>query len=405
MKRITLKFKELYDIFATDKIDNEIVSTKKRIFVKKPNGELTEVRGLIKKTNQLIHRVELVNGITHNCADKHLLKTSDNSFKFSKDLTNDDNLLFFNSNPEAVRSSIYVKTGDAYDISIDHPHEYITPNGLIHHNTTVARILISNIVKSSMDVLELNGSASTGVDVVRDDITGFLKVPPVSSRLKIVFIDEFDYMSPNAQSALRNIIEKYSDNGRFICTANYFSKIIDPLHSRFQSYEMKTIKIEFAVDFCSKILEKEKISYDLDTVKMIVKNFMPDMRKAVNTIQRNVCNGVLPKIDPNSIITDENKLVALLMQICDDIGTPRQMATCNNNVPKIFEIINTEPDYMSLYRLLGYNEKLPLWGKIKVNEYSNRHQGCAIPSHHFMAMIYEIIESGMKYFKIFGGQK
>ena len=69
-------------------------------------------------------------------------------------------------------------------------------------------------------------------------------------------------------------MEKYADNGRFICTANYLSKIMDPLQSRFQTFEMKTIHEDFAIDYCKKILETEKVEFDNESLKLIVHNFL-----------------------------------------------------------------------------------------------------------------------------------
>ena len=276
---------------------------------------------------------------------------------------------------------------------------FIGPQG--SGKTTTARIMIDSITNNEMDLFTMNGSDDTGVDNVRNDIQGFLKTPAYNSKLKIVFIDEFDYMSKNAQAALRGIMEKYAGTGRFICTANYMSKIIEPLQSRFQIFEMKTIQEEFAVKYCKDILEKESVEYDDDTVRLIVSNFVPDVRRAVNTIQKNVIDGKLKKVDAKAIITNEKLICALLVQVCDDIGTDRKDSTINQNMPKITELLSTEPDYLSMYQVLFGSPKLPLWAKIKVNEYSNKHQGCAIPSAHFMAMVYDIVYAGIKYFGMF----
>jgi len=401
MRKITIKFKELYSVFSSEKIDNELVKPNKKIFVKNSNGEFSEIRGLIKKTNQNIYKVVLDNGVEHMCADKHLFKTDNNEFKYSEDLKVVDKLLIYNSEPVNVKTSEYICNDDAYDISIDYPHEYVTPNGLIHHNTTTARIIVDTLIKNEMDVFLLNGSDSTGVDIMRNDIQGFLKSPPYQSKLKIVYIDEFDYTSSNAQAALRNIMEKYADNGRFIATCNYLSKIIDPLQSRFQIFEMKSISEQFAIEYCENILKKENIKYDYDTLKMIVHNYIPDVRKSVNMLQKNVVNGELKKIDINTIITSEKKVCGLIVQICDDIGTPKQDSTINSNIPQIMTLVQSDPDYRGMYQTLSNTENLHLWAKIKVNQYSNMHQSCAIPSIHFMAMVYDIISSGLNYQKLF----
>jgi DNA polymerase III delta prime subunit len=268
--------------------------------------------------------------------------------------------------------------------------------------TTVARIIMSILIKNEMDELILNGSDATGVDVMRNDIQGFLKSPPYESKMKIVYVDEFDYTTNNYQASMRAILELYSSNGRFLCTGNYLSKIIDPIQSRFQIFEMKSISEEFATKYCEKILKAENVEYDIDTVQMIVKNYIPDVRKAVNTLQKSVVDGKLKTIDVNSIISVEKNICGLITQICDDMSTGKKDTTINRSIPEIMKLISKgEPDYRGMYQSLSDLDGLPLWAKINVNQYNNKHQGCAIPSAHFMAMVYKIITSGMAYHKMF----
>ena len=270
--------------------------------------------------------------------------------------------------------------------------------------TTTARVIVESIIKHEMDLFSINGSDSTGVDVMRTEIQGFLKSPPYVSKLKIVFIDEMDYLSQNAMAALRNIMEKYSDNGRFICTANYKSKIIDPLHSRFQTFEMKTVKEDFAINYVTDILKKEEIEFDADSVRTIVKNYLPDLRKALNTIQRNVIDKKLKKIDVNTIITNEKKICGLVVSMCDNLDKDEfsKNKVINQNMPEIIKLVmKEEPDYRSIYQTLFDHEGLPLWGKIVINQYSNQHQAAAVPSAHFIACVNAIILAGMNFYRTF----
>jgi DNA polymerase III delta prime subunit len=403
MKKITLKFKELYTMFAHEHIDDTIVKTNKKIFVKNSDGKLTQIKGLIRKSDQNMYHVHLKNGIIHNCADKHYLKTDQGLFKYSKDLTKSDSLLIFNSVPSQVISSEFYKTDYAYDISIDAPHEYITPNGLIHHNTTIARILLDSLVKNDMDILAMNGSDTNGIDVVRNTIVGFLKSPAYASKFKYVYIDEFDGTSSAYQGALRNIMETYADTGRFVCTANYQSKIIDPIISRFQVFEMKTLPKEYVIKFAQKILKEEKIEYDDNSVELIVTTMLPDVRKVINTLQKNTIGKKLKKIDMASITSVEKKICGLIVQICDDISTSKKESTLNQNVPQILELLSkeSEPDYRQLYQNLFLHPTLPMWAKIKVNQYQNSHMSCAVPSAHFTAMTFDIVQAGMTFISMF----
>jgi len=269
--------------------------------------------------------------------------------------------------------------------------------------TTLARIVVETLIKNDMDCLMMNGSDSTGVENMRTTVQGFLKSPPYQSKLKIVYIDEFDYTTQNAQAVLRNMMEAYADNGRFIVTGNYLSKVMDPLISRFTVYEMKSLSKEFVMDYAVKILKSEGIEYDINSVELIVQNFIPDVRKVVNTLQKSVDGKKLKKVDVSTIISVEKKVCGLVVQICDDISTPKKESTLNQNVPQIMELISkeSEPDYRSLYQLLFFHPTLPAWAKIKVNQYQNNHSSCAVPSAHFMALIYDIVQAGMTFFSMF----
>jgi hypothetical protein len=135
---------------------------------------------------------------------------------------------------------------------------------------------------------------------------------------------------------------------------------------------------------------------------MIVRNYIPDVRKAVNTLQKSVVKGKLKAIDVNSIVTVEKNICGLLVQICDNMGTKNQESTNNRSVPEIIKLLaKGEPDYRGMYATLSNLEGLPLWAKITVNKYANNHQGCAIPNIHFMSMIYEVIVAGMSYYSMF----
>lgn len=402
MKRLLIKFEDLFKLYSADDMCNEIRPLTKKIFIKSPEGELVPVRGIIKKTNIQMCESKFENGIVHKMATKHLIKC-ESGFRHVDAITSSDDILVYRNEPTKLKSvSVYAENGIAYDVSLDSPHEYITPNGLIHHNTTSALIIKEAVAKSDMDVFFINGSDNNGVEFVRDEMVGFLKSPPYKSKHKIILIDEADYLSQNAQAALRNIMEKYASNGRFLCTGNYRSKIIDPLISRFQVFQMDTIKEEYAIKYCESILKAEKIEYDVQTVKLIIQSLLPDVRKAVGTLQQNVIDGKLKTINAESLIDNEKKITSLIINICDNINKPSRAETLNSSIPVILEILtNDEPDYRRIYANVMAHPKLPFWAKIKANQYANNHQGCAIPSAHFMAMIYDILAAGLSFYKTF----
>lgn len=273
--------------------------------------------------------------------------------------------------------------------------------------TTLARILIDGLIESELDILELNGSDTTGVDSIREDIKPFLQSPPMSSRFKLVWIDEADYLSKNAQAALRNMMETYAENGRFIFTCNYQTKIIEPILSRATQFEMRTIPEDYVITFVKTILGKENVEYSDDTVKLTVSSLLPDVRKIINTIQKNVKDGKLKSIKAEDLVTIENKVLGLILELCDAVGTPGISSVTNKVCPTIQKILYSQesPDLNKLYDILFANEKLPSWAKIKVNEYANRHSSSFNEKHNFIAMVYSILYSGLQYAKLIGLSK
>ena len=108
--------------------------------------------------------------------------------------------------------------------------------------TTLAKILINQLGIDEYDLLELNASRENNVDTVRDRITNFVQTMPFG-KFKVVLLDEADYLSPNAQAALRGVMESYSETARFILTCNYPHKIIPALHSRCQGFHIEKVTI------------------------------------------------------------------------------------------------------------------------------------------------------------------
>ena len=153
--------------------------------------------------------------------------------------------------------------------------------------TTMAKMLCEELEVNHYDILELNASTTTSVDDVRDTITGFVQTIPFGD-FKVVLLDEADYLSPNAQGALRGVMEEYHEFARFILTCNYPHKIIPAIHSRCQTFHMEKIdQTEFTARI-AQILLDEGTKFDIDTLDTYVKVTYPDLRKAINLVQQNV---------------------------------------------------------------------------------------------------------------------
>jgi len=153
--------------------------------------------------------------------------------------------------------------------------------------TTLAKVLINELGIEEYDVLEINASRTNSVEDVRDKITNFVQMIPFGP-FKVVLLDEADYLSPNAQAALRGVMEEYHATSRFILTCNYPNRIIPALHSRCQGFHVeRTDMTEFTARVAT-ILVEEAVDFDLDTLDLYVKVAYPDLRKCINLVQQNV---------------------------------------------------------------------------------------------------------------------
>jgi replication factor C small subunit len=197
------------------------------------------------------------------------------------------------------------KTVDGYVFRDDHQRKQIAtwikdksiPHLLLSGaagigKTTLAKILINEIGIEDYDVLEINASRTNSVDDVRDKITNFVQMIPFGP-FKVVLLDEADYLSPNAQAALRGVMEEYSQTSRFILTCNYPNRIIPALHSRCQGFHVeRTDQTEYTARVAT-ILVEENVDFDLDTLDMYVKVAYPDLRKCIQLVQQNSTEGKL----------------------------------------------------------------------------------------------------------------
>ena len=163
------------------------------------------------------------------------------------------------------------------------PHLLFSGNAGIG-KTTLAKILLNELEVNDLDVLEINASRTNSVEDVRDKIVSFVQMIPFGD-FKVVLLDEADYLSPNAQAALRGVMEEYHTTARFVLTCNYPNRIIPALHSRCQGFHIERVDITEFTARVATILVEENIEFDLDTLDTFVKATYPDLRKCINTVQ------------------------------------------------------------------------------------------------------------------------
>ena len=171
------------------------------------------------------------------------------------------------------------------------PHLLFSGNAGIG-KTTLAKVLFNELEINDLDILEINASRTNSVDDIRNTIINFVQMIPFGD-FKIVLLDEADYLSPNAQAALRGVMEEYHTTSRFILTCNYPNRIIPALHSRCQGFHIERIDQTEFTTRVAKILMDEGVTPDLDILDTYVKATYPDLRKCINTVQMNSQDGTL----------------------------------------------------------------------------------------------------------------
>lgn len=203
--------------------------------------------------------------------------------------------------------------------------------------TTLAKILINELEIDDFDILELNASRENSVDVIRDKIINFVESIPFG-QFKVVLLDEADYLTPNAQSILRGVMETYSNYSRFIFTCNYPNRIIPAIHSRCQGFHIeKTDQTEFTARIAT-ILIEENVEFDLDVLDTYVKATYPDLRKCINFVQQNVLNNLLVIPNNNDQFSDDYKIKMVELFKNGLIKDARKLL-CENAKPEEMEDI------------------------------------------------------------------
>ncbi|MBZ9570250.1 replication factor C small subunit [Methanobrevibacter sp. TMH8] len=153
--------------------------------------------------------------------------------------------------------------------------------------TTTALALVKSILGEywRQNFLELNASDARGIETVRTNIKNFCRLKPVGAPFRIIFLDEVDNMTKDAQHALRREMEMYTKTASFILSCNYSSKIIDPIQSRCAIFRFAPIKGQDIVKRLEYIAGEENVDYDDTALETIVYFAEGDMRKAVNLLQ------------------------------------------------------------------------------------------------------------------------
>ena len=220
--------------------------------------------------------------------------------------------------------------------------------------TTLGKLLVNNI---DCDYLYINASDENSVEVVREKVKNFASTLGFQT-MKVIILDECDYITPNAQAALRNLMETFSKHCRFILTCNYVERIIDPIQSRCQSFQIIPPDRKQVAVHLGNILTKEQVESEIEDIVTIVNGGYPDIRRVINASQRQVVGGKLV-IDEGMAIQNDYK-----NQVLDILKTQDK----KNSFKNIRQLLadSKVTDFSDLFRLLF--DTVDDWGRGHVAE-------------------------------------
>jgi replication factor C small subunit len=178
--------------------------------------------------------------------------------------------------------------------------------------TTLAKLIVNSL---DCDYMYINASDENGIDTIRDKVKGFASVASFKP-LKVVILDEADYITINGQAALRNVIETYSRTTRFILTCNFIERVIDPLQSRCQVLKIVPPSKKDVAKHIVNILKKEEVTYENQDIIDVVNYYYPDVRKVLNTLQASSTEGKV-NLDKSVLASSNYK-----NQILEELKSP-----------------------------------------------------------------------------------
>ena len=211
--------------------------------------------------------------------------------------------------------------------------------------TTLAKIIVNTL---DCDHLYINASDERGIETIRDKVSSFASVASFKP-LKVVILDEADFLTIQAQASLRNIIETFSRTTRFIMTCNFVERIIDPLQSRCQVLKIVPPTKKDVAKHLNWICNEESITHEINDLVPLVNQYYPDLRKCINTIQLSTVDGgandLYLKID-QSILVSSNYIDKVITEL-----SKGNKVSSFNTIRQIIADANVD-DFDELFRAL-----------------------------------------------------
>ena len=248
--------------------------------------------------------------------------------------------------------------------------------------TTLAKLIVKSI---DCDYLYINASDERGIETIRDKVSGFASTMSFKP-LKVIILDEADFLTIQAQASLRNVIETFSRTTRFILTCNFIERIIDPLQSRCQTLKVIPPSKLDIVKHLKKVTDKEEIKVHVNDLAIIVNNNYPDVRKMLNTIQVSTTDNKL-NLDTTALVSSN-----YIKDVLKELSNGKSWT----NIRQIIANANVK-DFEELYRTLYEKSSEYAPGKegmvaFHINEYSYQSNFRIDKEINCMALINQLIK-------------
>lgn len=265
------------------------------------------------------------------------------------------------------------------------------PHLLFHGSAGTGKTTLAKLISTSIscDTLYINASDENNVETVRNKIKNFAANAGFSD-LKVIILDEADFLTLPSQSILRNIIETYSATTRFILTCNYLEKIINPLVSRCQSHLISPLSKSDVALRLKYILDKENIKYKFEDIGYIVNTYYPDIRKIINYTQQHTINNELSLSSEQSVNLGFSEIIDILKNETDEniaFQKIRQLVA-NNEIRQFEELYNVL--FSNIDKFAEYKQGICI---LIIAEYVYQSSLVVNKEITFMACIYKLLEA------------
>jgi DNA polymerase III delta prime subunit len=255
--------------------------------------------------------------------------------------------------------------------------------------TSCAQLLLSSIGVSPIDVLLINASKENSVSVFREKVSSFCDVSPLESDFKVVYLEEADYLTEEAQSIMRRLIEERFTTVRFLLTLNKAHKVELPITSRFQHFVFSQLPTDVMVPRIVSILEAEGVAWELDDVERVIARSPHDLRRIIGTLDQYSTHGKLQLPHNMRGDTDRDESIVLLMQH-DQWDAIRTYIGENVDDQSMVATYRTIYNNLHLSPKLAANRQLWEQAVVHVAEYLHRNSTVADPFINMAALTIEI---------------